>query len=161
MKQKKVFPLQKSSTPSWLIWDTNMADVLLFWDTNIGIIYMRSIFWVLLVNMPLVQRGVPPSSNLFTVQCIQALTELWLRKMTENWNSILVATTLRLQYVQRLLVVAVEAWFEPGGWRRKCRRLLLHFRSLAARVCLFAVIKSDWMSWRYSRIFVLFLIYLT
>ena len=25
---------QKSSTPTGLVWDTNMAAVLLFWDTN-------------------------------------------------------------------------------------------------------------------------------
>ena len=36
MKQKKVFALQKSSTPTGLIWYTNMADFLLFRNTNMA-----------------------------------------------------------------------------------------------------------------------------
>ena len=36
MKQKKVFALQKSSTPTGLIWDTNMADFSLFRYTNMA-----------------------------------------------------------------------------------------------------------------------------
>ena len=36
MKQKKVFALQKSSTPTGLIWYTNMADFSLFRYTNMA-----------------------------------------------------------------------------------------------------------------------------
>ena len=36
MKQKKVFALQKSSTPTGLILDTNMADFSLFRYTNMA-----------------------------------------------------------------------------------------------------------------------------
>ena len=35
LEQKKAFVLEKSSTPTGLIWDTNMATVSLFWDTNL------------------------------------------------------------------------------------------------------------------------------
>ena len=35
-EQKKAFTKEKSSTPTGLIWDTNMAAVLLFWNTNIA-----------------------------------------------------------------------------------------------------------------------------
>ena len=34
--EKKVFALQKSSTPTGLIWDTNMADLSLLRDTNMA-----------------------------------------------------------------------------------------------------------------------------
>ena len=34
LEQKKAFTLEKGSTPAGLIWDTNMAAVLLFLDTN-------------------------------------------------------------------------------------------------------------------------------
>ena len=34
LEQKKAFTQEKSSTPTGLVWDTNMAAVSLFWDTN-------------------------------------------------------------------------------------------------------------------------------
>ena len=36
LEQKKAFALEKSSTPTGLVWDTNMAAVSLFWDTNMA-----------------------------------------------------------------------------------------------------------------------------
>ena len=36
LEQKKVFALEKSSTPTGLVWDTNMAAVSLFWETNMA-----------------------------------------------------------------------------------------------------------------------------
>ena len=36
LEQKKAFALEKSSTPTGLDWDTNMAAVSLFWDTNMA-----------------------------------------------------------------------------------------------------------------------------
>ena len=38
MKRKDVFALQKSSTPSGLIWDTNIVDLSLFRDTNMAVV---------------------------------------------------------------------------------------------------------------------------
>ena len=36
LEQKKAFTYEKSSTPTGLVWDTNMAAVSLFWDTNMA-----------------------------------------------------------------------------------------------------------------------------
>ena len=36
LRQKKVFTQEKSSTPTVLAWDANMAAVSLFWDTNMA-----------------------------------------------------------------------------------------------------------------------------
>ena len=36
LEQKKAFTKEKSSTPTGLVWDTNMAAVSLFWDTNMA-----------------------------------------------------------------------------------------------------------------------------
>ena len=36
LEQKKAFAQEKNSTPTGLVWDTNMAAVLLFWDTNMA-----------------------------------------------------------------------------------------------------------------------------
>ena len=36
LEQKKAFAQEESSTPTGLVWDTNMAAVLLFWDTNMA-----------------------------------------------------------------------------------------------------------------------------
>ena len=36
LEQKKVFASEKSSTPTGLVWDTNMAAVSLFWNTNMA-----------------------------------------------------------------------------------------------------------------------------
>ena len=36
LEQKKAFTQEKSSTPTGLVWDTNMAAVSLFWDTNMA-----------------------------------------------------------------------------------------------------------------------------
>ena len=36
LEQKKAFVEEKSSTPSGLVWYTNMAAVSLFWDTNMA-----------------------------------------------------------------------------------------------------------------------------
>ena len=33
---KKVFALEKSSTPTGLVWGTNITTVSLFWDTNMA-----------------------------------------------------------------------------------------------------------------------------
>ena len=35
LEQKKGFTQEKSSTPTGLVWNTNMAAVSLFWNTNI------------------------------------------------------------------------------------------------------------------------------
>ena len=32
---------EKSSTPIWLVWDSNMAAVSLFWDTNMATVTSR------------------------------------------------------------------------------------------------------------------------
>ena len=36
LEQKKAFAYEKSSTPTGVVWDTNMAAVSLFWDTNMA-----------------------------------------------------------------------------------------------------------------------------
>ena len=36
LEQKKSFAYEKSSSPTGLVWDTNMAAVSLFWDTNMA-----------------------------------------------------------------------------------------------------------------------------
>ena len=36
LEQKKAFAQEKSSTPTGLVWDTNMVAALLFWDTNMA-----------------------------------------------------------------------------------------------------------------------------
>ena len=36
LEQKKAFTQEKSSTPTGLVWDTKMAVVSLFWDTNVA-----------------------------------------------------------------------------------------------------------------------------
>ena len=36
LKQKKSFAYERSSIPTGLVWDTNMAAVSLFWDTNMA-----------------------------------------------------------------------------------------------------------------------------
>ena len=36
LEQKKAFAQEKSSTPTGLIWDTNMAALSWFWDTNMA-----------------------------------------------------------------------------------------------------------------------------
>ena len=36
LEQKKAFTQEKSSTPTRLVWDTNMAAVSLFWDKNMA-----------------------------------------------------------------------------------------------------------------------------
>ena len=36
LEEKKVFTQEKSSTPTGLVWDTNMAAVSLFWCTNLA-----------------------------------------------------------------------------------------------------------------------------
>jgi hypothetical protein len=36
LEQKKVFTPKKSSTPTGLVWDTNVAAVSWFWDTNMA-----------------------------------------------------------------------------------------------------------------------------
>ena len=36
LEQKKAFAYEKSSTPTGLVWDTNMAAVSLFWDANVA-----------------------------------------------------------------------------------------------------------------------------
>ena len=36
LEQKKAFAQEKSSTPTGLVWDTDMAAVLLFWDSNMA-----------------------------------------------------------------------------------------------------------------------------
>lgn len=36
LKQKKEFTEEKSSTPARLVWNTNMASLLMFWDTNMA-----------------------------------------------------------------------------------------------------------------------------
>ena len=36
LEQKKAFAYEKSSTPTGLVWDSNMAAVSLFWDTNMA-----------------------------------------------------------------------------------------------------------------------------
>ena len=41
LEQKKVFALEKSPTPTGLVWDTNMAAVSLIWDTNMAAVTSR------------------------------------------------------------------------------------------------------------------------
>ena len=36
LEHKKAFTKEKSSTPTGLVWDTNVAAVSLFWDTNMA-----------------------------------------------------------------------------------------------------------------------------
>ena len=36
LEKKKVFTKEKISTPTELVWNTNMAAVLLFWNTNMA-----------------------------------------------------------------------------------------------------------------------------
>ena len=36
LEQKKTFTQEKSSTPTGMVWDTNIVAVLLFWDTNMA-----------------------------------------------------------------------------------------------------------------------------
>ena len=36
LEQKKALTQEKSSTPTGLVWNTNMAAVALFWDTNMA-----------------------------------------------------------------------------------------------------------------------------
>jgi len=36
LEQKKVFTLEKSLTPTELVWYTSMAAVSLFWETNMA-----------------------------------------------------------------------------------------------------------------------------
>ena len=36
LEQKKAFAQEKSSTSTGLVWDTNMAAVLLFWNTSMA-----------------------------------------------------------------------------------------------------------------------------
>ena len=36
LEQKKAFALERSSTPTGLVWDTSMAAISLFWDTNMA-----------------------------------------------------------------------------------------------------------------------------
>jgi len=38
LEQKKVYTLEKSSTPSGLVWDTNKAIVSLLWDTKMAVV---------------------------------------------------------------------------------------------------------------------------
>ena len=42
LEQKKTFAEEKNSTPRGLVWDTNMAAVLLLWDTNMAAGYAQS-----------------------------------------------------------------------------------------------------------------------
>ena len=36
LEQKKAFTQEKSSTPTGMVWDTNIAAISLFWDTNMA-----------------------------------------------------------------------------------------------------------------------------
>ena len=37
LEQKGAFAYERSSTPTGLVWDTNMAAVLLFWNTHMAV----------------------------------------------------------------------------------------------------------------------------
>ena len=54
LEQKKAFAQEKSSTPTGLVLDTNMAAVSLFWDIKMAAVMSCERFYALLVDVAVV-----------------------------------------------------------------------------------------------------------
>ena len=48
-EQKKAFTYEKGSTPTGLVWNTNMVAVLLFWKTNMADVTCQNVLYINLV----------------------------------------------------------------------------------------------------------------
>ena len=51
LEQKKTFTYEKGSTPTGLVWNTNMVVVLLFWKTNMADVTYQNVLYLNLVTV--------------------------------------------------------------------------------------------------------------
>ena len=104
LKQKKSFAYERSSIPTGLVWDTNMAAVSLFWDTNMAAVTScentllnRLIHWSLRLSYKVLRpkltkqclhdlSGAIMESALFCTRSLRQSGRLWW-KMGEQYSS--------------------------------------------------------------------------
>ena len=71
--------MRRSSTPTGLVWDTNMAAVSLFWDTNMATVTSCVNTLYLLKNLALIIRCGP--------SLVQLLAELVISRSFVSYKS--------------------------------------------------------------------------
>ena len=71
--------MRRSSTPTGLVWDTNMAAVSLFWDTNMATVTSCVNILYLLKNLALISRCGP--------SLVQLLAELVISRSFVSYKS--------------------------------------------------------------------------